>query len=80
MLCIVVVGSNEMATVMTFATTLLLLVSNRRNQQNRPYLLFLFAVCVCACLVAVLAPETMPGWKRTQMQKSPYGPLYMRLF
>lgn len=56
LLCIAMAGSNEMSLVLAFTTTLLLLVSNRKNRQNRPYILSLFAVCAVACMVAVLAP------------------------
>lgn len=55
-LCIALVGSNEMALIMTFTTLLLILIANRSNTEVRPYLLFLFTVCIVSCLVAVLAP------------------------
>lgn len=55
-LCSAVVGSNEMSVVMAFTTTLFILYAKWHDKRNRPYLLFLFGVCVIACLVAVLAP------------------------
>ena len=56
MLCIAVVGSNEMSIVLAFTTILFILCHNWHDNRNRPYILFLFAVCAIACLVAVLAP------------------------
>lgn len=56
LLCVAIVGSNEMAIVMAFTTILFVLYSNWKDKQNRPYLLFLFFICVVACLAAVLAP------------------------
>ncbi|WP_162055762.1 DUF6056 family protein [Pontibacter pamirensis] len=56
MLCVAVVGSNEMSIVMAFTSILFILYNNRDDEQNRPYLLFLFILCVVASLAAVLAP------------------------
>ncbi|MCJ8165923.1 DUF6056 family protein [Pontibacter sp. E15-1] len=55
-LCIAIVGSNEMSIVMAFTTVLLLFYLNWKDTQNRPYLAFLLFICTVACLVAVLAP------------------------
>ncbi|MHC2993099.1 hypothetical protein OB13_16500, partial [Pontibacter sp. HJ8] len=55
-LCIAMVGSNEMALIIAFTTLLLILIANRCNTEVRLYLLFLFVVCAISCLVVVLAP------------------------
>ncbi len=55
-LCIAIIGSNEMAIVMAFTTVLFLFYINWKNARNRPYLIFLLFICTVACLVAVLAP------------------------
>ncbi|WP_018478912.1 DUF6056 family protein [Pontibacter roseus] len=54
--CIAIVGSNEMSLILAFTTLLLLLVTNLKNKEARPYLLLLFTICVASCLIAVLAP------------------------
>ncbi|WP_253402923.1 DUF6056 family protein [Pontibacter sp. HSC-36F09] len=56
LLCIAIVGSNEMSMIVTFSTLFLILVANWKNQNARPYLLFLFIICVASCSVSVLAP------------------------
>ncbi|MBC5773802.1 hypothetical protein H8S95_06985 [Pontibacter sp. KCTC 32443] len=55
-LCAAMIGSNEMALVVTFTTVLLITIANLKNAEARSYLLFLLLVCVICCLVAVLAP------------------------
>lgn len=56
LLCIAIVGSNEMSTIVAFMTLFLILVANWKNKKARPYLLFLFFICVVSCSVSVLAP------------------------
>src|SRR5690606_20736115 len=55
-LIVAIVGSNEMALVITFTTIAFITIVNLKNPEARPYLLFLFIVCVLSCLIAVLAP------------------------
>src|SRR5690606_28399384 len=55
-LCVAIVGSNEMILIVAFTTTLLLTIVNYNNPEARRYLLFLFIVCLAACAVAILAP------------------------
>jgi hypothetical protein len=56
LLCIGMIGSNEMSLILTFTTLLLIVIANWNNPIYRPYLIFLFTVCVISCLVAILAP------------------------
>jgi hypothetical protein len=55
-LCAAIVGSNEMALVITFTTIAFITTVNLKNKVTRPYLLFLFIICITCCFVAVLAP------------------------
>ncbi|MER2995993.1 DUF6056 family protein [Pontibacter populi] len=55
-LIVAMVGSNEMALVITFTTIGFVTIVNLKNPKARPYLLVLIIVCVVSCLVAVLAP------------------------
>ncbi|MBB6612219.1 hypothetical protein H7F15_14305 [Pontibacter sp. Tf4] len=55
-LIVAIVGSNEMALVITCTTIGFVTIINLKNTELRPYLLVLFIVCVSSCLVAVLAP------------------------
>lgn len=56
LLCIAIVGSNEMALVITFTTVFVLATINLKHKLYSPYLILLFIVCIICCLVAVLAP------------------------
>ncbi|NEM98041.1 DUF6056 family protein [Pontibacter burrus] len=56
LLCIAIVGSNEMALVITFTTVFVLATINLKHRLYRPYLILLLIVCIICCLVAVLAP------------------------
>ena len=55
-LCFAVIGSNEMSVVITFTSVFFIAAHNLKNTEARPYLLFLFFICVVACMVAVFAP------------------------
>ncbi|WP_162427500.1 DUF6056 family protein [Pontibacter pudoricolor] len=55
-LIVAMVGSNEMALVITFTTIAFITIVNLKNPEARPYLVVLFIVCVVSCLVAALAP------------------------
>lgn len=55
-ICAAIIGSNEMALVITFTTVSLITVVNIKHNTYRPYLVFLFIVCIIFCLIAVLAP------------------------
>lgn len=63
-----------MSLVMAFTSILFILYNNRDDRQNRPYLLFLFMLCVVASLAAVLTPGNyMPAWKNTRMRLNRCG-------
>ncbi|NDK54608.1 DUF6056 family protein [Pontibacter fetidus] len=51
-----IVGSNEMALVIAFTTVAFITIVNLKNPEARPYLLFLFVVCMVCCFIAVMAP------------------------
>lgn len=76
LLCVAVVGSNEMSIVMAF-TSILFILYNNRDKQNRPYLLFLFTLCVVASLAAVLAPG---NYARMEEHPNASKPLWATLY
>lgn len=55
-LCIAMIGSNEMALISTFTTISFITAFNFKNKEYRAHLLFLLILCVVCCSVAVLAP------------------------
>lgn len=55
-LCIAMVGSNEMSLILAFTTCLLLLITNWNDRVHRNYLFLLLIICTISCLIAVLAP------------------------
>lgn len=59
LLIIAIVGSNEMALIITFTTLLFVLVLNWQDSKQRPYLLLLFILCLICCLTSVFAPGNL---------------------
>ncbi|RDV15894.1 hypothetical protein DXT99_07855 [Pontibacter diazotrophicus] len=77
LLCVAVVGSNEMSIVMAFTTILFILYHNRNDRQNRLYLLCLFILCVVAILAAVLAPG---NYARMEEHPNASKPLWATIY